>query len=111
MNNTRQIVVITGISFLIYTISHNARTGELPQARQFLAWGILLVALVALGDFEQTEQVGAAMAYLIALVVFLLYGSEFFVSLVKALGETMDEPTPRTVRLTDGRYAGKEVPI
>lgn len=47
---------------------------ELGGAESFFAWGVILVALVALADAEPTGALGASFAWLIFLAVLYTYG-------------------------------------
>lgn len=86
MNETRQVVVLTTIAFLMFVFGKNVADDELPTGQQFVAWGLLFVALVALSDFDTTAQLAAALAILIALTVFLSYGVDFFTRLSQSVG-------------------------
>lgn len=90
MNETRQVVVITTLSFLMFAISAHSKDATKPDGKQLLAWVFLFIALVALSDFPQTATIAAAFAYLIALTAFLTYGTGFFAKITTTLGETVE---------------------
>lgn len=86
MNETRQVVVLTTVSFLMFTFGKNVAENELPTGKQLIAWGVLFVMLVTISDFDQTASIAAALAWLIALTVFLTYGVDFFGKLTRTVG-------------------------
>ena len=82
---TREVVVLTTFSFIVFSVGEYGKDGKLPEAKQLIAWGALFVAFVALADFGSTASLAAAFAWLLALSVFLLYGAEFFAKMLEAI--------------------------
>jgi hypothetical protein len=80
MNGTRQVTIIVPLAFLVYTIGRSEAKGSvtLPEARQLIAWMLLFLILVAIGDLEATGEIAAALSWLILLTVFLTYGVSLF---------------------------------
>lgn len=105
MNETRQVVVLTTIAFLMFVFGKNVTDDELPTGKQFVAWGLLFVTLVALSDFDTTAQLAAALAILIALTVFLTYGVDFFARLSQSVGGSGASGTG------GGRVGGGNIPL
>lgn len=73
----KQIVVLIPFSLLVYTIGSSQKKGSvtLPDAKRLAAWGILFLVLVLFADFPETATLASALAWLIALTVFLTYGT------------------------------------
>ena len=80
MNGTSQIVTLVPFSFLVYVIGTSEARGEIeiPDAGRLAAWTILFLTLILLADFPETGSLAAALAWLIALAVFLTYGMAVF---------------------------------
>lgn len=85
MNETRQVVILTTVSFLTFSVARYSKDNALPQTPQLIAWGVLFVMLVTVSDFPQTASIAAAMAWLITLTIFLSYGVDFFAKISAAV--------------------------
>lgn len=59
---------------------------SLGGIESFLAWGVILVVLVALSDIEATGALGASFAWLIFLSVLFVYGEPAFDNLRVMIG-------------------------
>jgi len=77
MNGTRQVVLLVPFSFLVYVIGTSDKSGsvQVPDAKQLAAWAVLLLILLLFADLGETGTIAAALAWLIALTVFLTYGT------------------------------------
>lgn len=82
---TRQVVLLTTFSFIVFTVGENAKTGKLPDGKQLIAWGLLFIILVAIADFPSTASLAAALAWLVMLSVFLINGYDFFTKLTETV--------------------------
>lgn len=73
----RNIVILIPFSLIVYTIgtSEAKKAVTLPDAKRLAAWGIMFIVLVLFADFSETETLASALAWLIALTVFLTYGT------------------------------------
>lgn len=80
MNTTRQVTVITFLSFTMFTIGNGYKTGKfsLPEAQQLAAWGLLYIILLTLTDIPATGEIAQAFAWLILLTILLTYGVDAF---------------------------------
>ena len=76
MNETRQVAVITMLSFVMFTIGngYKHKQFQLPESQQLAAWGILFIVLLAFTDIPSTGEIAAAIAWLLFLTVALVYG-------------------------------------
>jgi len=89
MNGTRQVTILVPLAFIVYTVGASDAKGSvvLPDARQIIAWMLLFLILVAIGDLEPTGEIAAALAWLILLTVFLAYGVSLFARVTSWVGE------------------------
>lgn len=95
---TRQVVVLSVVSFGLLAYATNARTGEWPTQQKMVAWAFLFVGLVLLSDFQQTATIAAALMWLITLTIFLGYGTTFFTKIAGFVEDSVTTPVTRNPR-------------
>lgn len=104
------VVLMMGTAFAVFTVGRSPKTIEVPESNALWSWALLTIMLAVMVDIEATEEVASALSIAILVTVLMLYGEQVFAWITGKTKSGGSGPA-KTTRITEGRYAGKEIPI